>query len=776
MKVVLAEKPSVARDLAKALGATTRRNGYLEGRGWAVTWALGHLVELKEPHEYDPAWKAWRADVLPMVPPKFGLRPRGDKGAKDQLKTVAKLLRQAEEIVCATDAGREGELIFRYIVQYARCASKPVRRLWISSLTPAAIEAGFAKLRPGSDFDPLYQAARCRSEADWIVGLNGTRFYTVSSGEGRQLWSVGRVQTPVLALIVARDLEIERFVPEDYWEVHTVYRDTRFKHRRGRFKTEAEAVEMVDAVRPHDLEIKDIQEKRERVLPPLLFDLTNLQKEMNKRHGLSADATLKAAQNLYEQKHITYPRTDSRYLTADMRPRIAPLLQRLADLYPKQVESLDLADPPVSKRIVNDAKVDDHHAIIPTELLPRSLTGNEAKVYNAVALRFIAAFHPTAIKAVTTVEAAANEQPFRARGTVIVEPGWMRLYPFMLTRRKGGEDQVMPAFKVGERGPHAPETKACKTKPPKRFNDHSLLAIMESAGRTVDEEELKAALKEKGLGTPATRAAIIETLIARGYVQREKKNLVSTGLGRRLIGMVGDERLKSAELTGDWEGRLKQIEKGRGDPESFMRDVVSYTEEIVRNGLRRDGPIGDCPRCRAEVIEGQRGYGCSRWKEGCDFVLWKTQFGAVVPPALAREILANGRTLVPLKLEEEGGETSDETQSFTGHIVIRDGQVCREKIEIEEIEGSLGECPLCGSPVSETKKSYGCSRWREGCGFAIWKTIAGKRISAAMARTLLSKGETAVLKGFTSKAGKTFSAALKLGADGRATFVFPDRN
>lgn len=769
MKVVIAEKPAVARDIASHLGATTRKPGYMEGNGWAVTWAFGHLVELKEPHEYNPDWKGWALASLPMVPPKFALRPRGDKGAQEQLKIIKGLLKEAEEIVCATDAGREGELIFRYIQEWTRCTKTPFKRLWISSLTDAAILDGFKKLRPGKDFDPLYHAARCRSEADWIVGLNGTRFYTVSSGEGRQLWSVGRVQTPVLALIVNRDIEIERFVPEDYWEVHTLYRETRFKHKTGKFKVQEDAAKLLEAIKESELEIVDIKEKAQNVLPPLLFDLTNLQKEMNKRFGLSADATLKAAQVLYESKHLTYPRTDSQCLSEDMKPGLPPLIEKLRKLYPKQVEGLDLTKLPMTKRVINDAKVSDHHAIIPTEQLPSSLAGNEAKVYNTVVLRFLAAFYPKGVKSITTVDAKVIEEKFSARGTVILEKGWMDLYPHLLKKKDGDENQVMPRFELGEKGPHLPEVKTCQTKPPKRYTEGTLLTIMESAGRTVKEDDLKEALKDKGLGTPATRAAIIETILSRGYIQRQKKNLISTGTGRRLIGLVSDERLKSAELTGEWEGRLKQMEKGEYDPAAFMAEVVTYTREIVAaNPAAAKAGIGSCPKCEAELVEGKKGFGCSKWKEGCDFVLWKEAFGTQLSRALVAEMFVHGKTLVPTRLEIDG-------ETCTGFLIWKDGELSVEKVEQKAVKGALGTCPLCGSGVVDTPKTYGCSRWREGCGFAIWKTIAKKKISLTMAKTLLEKGETEPLKGFTSKAGNPFEAALKLEDGGRVGFLFADR-
>jgi len=799
MKLVVTEKPAVARDIAAVLKISGRHNGYIEGKGCVVTWAVGHLVELKEPHEYHAEWKSWSLDMLPMVPEKFALRPRGDTRSKEQLGIVRDLMKKADEIVCATDAGREGELIFRYILEYARCTKKPVRRLWISSLTSASILDGFKNLRPGKDFEPLYHAARCRSEADWIVGLNGTRYYTVGYGVGRQLWTVGRVQTPVLALIVNRDWEIDHFKPKDYWELHTTYRDTTFKHTRGKFEKEDAVKAMLEQVKGHELVITKITEKQERALPPLLYDLTALQKDMNKRFGMTADGTLKAAQSLYERKHLTYPRTDSQYLTSDMQNDIAPLLETLRPRFQAAVDGLDpLSGIAITKRVVDDKKVGDHHAILPTEVLPGNLTGNEKKVWEAVALRFISIFHPPCIKGVTTVDATSNEEPFRARGTVILDPGWQALHPGLMEaeakRRAKQGQQTMPKFEEGEKGPHEPKVLAKKTTPPKRYTEGTLLQAMETAGKTVDEEALKEALKEKGLGTPATRAGIIETLIRRQYLERQKKNLISTTAGKHLISLVQDERLKSAELTGEWEQRLKKIEKGVEDPKTFMQDVVTYTAEIVQGrgapatsaGEADQGEaaaasakpahasLGKCPNCHKPVIEGQRGYGCSGYKDGCTFVLWKEQFGAAISSEMARGIIASGRTLQPIKLVIDDKETS-------GHIHIKGVEVSWEPAALPppSTPGSsgppLGECPLCKGAVVETKKAYGCANWRdEGCKFVIWKQIAKKKISANMAKTLLQKGETALLKGFTSKAGKKFDAKLKIeGAD--VKFEFPPR-
>lgn len=774
MKVVIAEKPSVARDIAKHLNATERHDGYLAGGDWAVTWAFGHLVELKEPEEYRPEWKSWKTSLLPIIPDRFELRARGDDGARKQLETVKKLFTSAEEIVCATDAGREGELIFRYILEWAGCVGKPVKRLWISSLTGAAISKGFAGLRDGKDFDTLHDAARCRSEADWIVGMNATRYFTVEYGKRNLLLSLGRVQTPILAMIVGRDSEIDGFKSEDFWELHTECRETKFRHSGGKIQKEEEAKALLAKVDGQPLVVSDVQQKDERANPPLLFDLTELQREMNRRYGFTADQTLRIAQNLYEQKHITYPRTDSRYLSTDLEPTIAPLLKRLSAIKGKEIEPLDLEKLPFGKRIVDDSKVSDHHAIIPTDDLPRNLNADEERVYDAVLLRLISVFYPACIKAVTTVEAIAGEEMFRARGTVLLDAGWQALYPqhFAAAPAKKGakvespdEAATMANFQVGESNPHKPTVEKFKTNPPKRFTEATLLSLMETAGKIVDDEELKEALKDKGVGTPATRASIIEVLISRKYVERKKKNLISTDSGRHLISLIQDERLKSPELTGEWEFRLKKVERGEQDAASFMSDVIEYTKEILANDAGKTVNLmnlGPCPKCRAPVMRGKTGYGCSAWREGCKFVLKDGALGMVFQPALLRELLFNGRTLEPHPIDDKG-------KKLIGFLAFGKGGALKyERVEASQDTGGqdkFGDCPLCKSPVVEGAKGYGCCNWKNGCKFIVWKQVAQRPISADEARALLEKGVTESLDGFKSKAGKEFSAKLRLKGD-----------
>ncbi|MGZ5050800.1 MAG: DNA topoisomerase 3 [Methylobacter sp.] len=762
MKVILAEKPSVARDIAKCLSANAKRDGYFEGNGYQVTWAFGHLVELKEPDEYDPAWKRWTLASLPMIPEQFGLKARGDASAQKQLNTIKKLFKAADEIICATDSGREGELIFRYIQSWSGCANKPFKRLWISSLTDDAIRKGFAHLQDGHAYDGLYRAAKCRSESDWIVGMNATRLYTLKFGRQRELWTIGRVQTPVLALIVQRDEEISSFVPKDFWELHTLYRSADFSYVGGRFDNKADAEALLDKVTGPEFRVTSVKGKKESLSPPLLYDLTDLQKDMSIRYGLTADQTLSAAQQLYEKKHITYPRTDSRHLSSDMKPSVKPLLSKLRTNFGPQIEPLDLDKPTMSSRIFNDAKVTDHHAIIPTTALPGSLSGNEAKVYDAVAIRFIAAFYPPCIKQITTVLGeVAPAIKFKTTGTIIESPGWQVLYKNDAAKPSDKEPKVLPNFIEGETGPHQPTVNQGKTTPPKPYNEASLLSVMESAGKTCDDEELKEALKEKGLGTPATRAAIIEVLIKRNYIQRQKKTLTSTESGRHLISIIADNRLKSAAMTGEWEAKLKKIEHNAYDAEQFMAEIIQFTRKIRDEADRPSydsNRLGDCPLCGQPVIEGRKGYGCSAWKTGCQFVLWKEIYGAPVTKDMASQLLQNGRTVYSYAIKPDDAvidaQLTLNKQGEAGYSKTGAGRT--------ESQDALGDCPLCNGKLVETPKAYSCSEWRNGCKMAIWKTIAHKKITAAMAKKLLQNGETGLLKGFKSAKGAEFSANLRL--------------
>ncbi|MDF2549392.1 MAG: topoisomerase [Chlamydiales bacterium] len=666
MKVIVTEKPSVARDIAAFLRATKKRDGYFEGEGYQVTWAFGHLVALKDPDEYDPSLKKWSTATLPIIPKRFELKVIDSASVKKQFAVIKRLIESADQVIEATDAGREGELIFRYILSLSHCKGIAMQRLWLNSLTEEAMAKAFEHLRPLDDFDCLYQAARCRSESDWIVGLNATRYLTVKYGFGSLLWSVGRVQTPVLALIVKKDEVIRHFKTEPFWEVFTSYRDVAFKWVGERFKKKEEAEALVEKVKVDSFKIASIQSKDEKVLPPQLYDLTDLQRDMNRRFGLSAQETLEIAQQLYESKAITYPRTDSRFLSGDMKKEVVQIFRGLCQFKGEEIASLPLDNLPFSMRIVNDKKVQDHHAILPTGKRVGELSSPAFKVYEAIVTRMIAAFYPPCLKKVTVVEGNAGSSAFRAKGVVIVDQGWTKLYP----KQNAGEDeQELPQFSEGESGPHAPYLKEGKTEPPKHYSENSLLGAMETAGKLIEDEHLKDALKEKGLGTPATRALIIETLIKRGYIEREKKLLKATGMGRFLIALVQDPQLRSAELTGEWEGKLKQIEEGALESASFMQEISEYTKRLVSAGSSPINPQmwGLCPCCKAPVIEGKVGYGCSRWREGCSFRLWREWEGILLQPGDIQQLLQQRVLLRPLTAKD--GEPTVLALSDAGEIV-----------------------------------------------------------------------------------------------------------
>jgi DNA topoisomerase-3 len=629
MKVIIAEKPSVARDIAEVLNIKSKRTGYIEGRGCAVTWAFGHLVTLQEPGEYDPALKRWSLDTLPFVPEEFKLTLIKNRGVAEQFRVIKKLCEEAGEIICATDAGREGELIFRYILALCECEAKPIRRLWLNSLTPDAIREAFKDLKDGHDYDALYAAARCRSESDWIVGLNATRYYTVrhgliGGGSERVLWSIGRVQTPVLAMIVERDDTILQFQPQLFWELTSRYREVVFKYTGKRFEEPDKAQALLEKITGQPFVITGIAGKEKKEQPPQLYDLTTLQREINKLHGLSAADTLTATQSLYEKKLVTYPRTDSRYLSKDLKPRIAKILAQLKLQRPDEIAPLNLGQLVFSKRIIDDAKVTDHHAIIPTGVGPRQLNPNEQLVYDAITTQFIAAFYPVCVKNITTVDGVSNQVKFQAKGTQIIEPGWTVLFPKKIKSQEAADDQPLPLFTKGECGPQEPFLREGKTSPPSHFTENSLLGAMEAAGKFVEDDALREALKERGIGTPATRAAIIETLLRRNYIRREKKQLRTTDMGRCLIALIQDPLLKSPEMTGAWEEKLKQVERSQLAPDIFMAGTGDYIRNLIRSSstTRLDpGRWGNCPRCGKEVIKGKRAYGCSGWQEGCGFVL-----------------------------------------------------------------------------------------------------------------------------------------------------------
>ena len=698
MRLIVAEKPSVGRDIASALGRHRKEKGVLVGEGWSVTWALGHLAELAPPDAYGEEYKKWRLERLPILPERFKVRVNNK--TREQFDLVKGLMRDPSvtEVVNACDAGREGELIFAYLYGLSGC-KKRVLRLWISSLTREAIRAGFDALREGAAMKPLEDAARSRGEADWIVGMNATRAYSVRFGGHGNVLSVGRVQTPTLKLLVDREKAIQDFEPEKFWTVHArfsreahTYDGVWFKKKNNRLSEREAADKIAEKVRGGTGTVRKAQKKTSTEKPPLLYDLTELQRNANARYGFTAERTLRAAQALYEEsKLITYPRPSSRYLSRDM---VAGLKKRvgaagaLPELSSFAEMLLGKEKLPISKRIVDDSKVTDHHAIVPTNKeSPGGLPADETKVYDLVARRFLAVFFPAARFENTTVVTEVRKETFLSRGRVVLEAGWRALYPDGVGGRKEKESPVLPPIEVGQEWDVAKVgVKEGETKPPPRYSESALLGAMETAGKLVEDEELRQQMKDSGLGTPATRAATIERLIKVGYIEREKKVLVPTEKGRSLIGLLGESPLTSAELTARWEERLAKMEKGAERRPDFMADINGFATKLVEE---------------VRGMEGER----------------------LTAPSRSRE--------------------------------------------------PLGACPKCGAPVIETKKAYGCSAWKQtGCDFAIWKQVSGKRLSEGQAKQLLTRGRTGQMKGFKSKAGKPYAAALKLDGEHKVRLDF----
>ena len=618
MIVCIAEKPSVAKDIARILGATTQHEGYMEGNGYQVTWTYGHLCTLKEPHDYTPWWRSWELDTLPMIPERFGIKLIANDGYERQFNTIKRLMQAADGIINCGDAGQEGELIQRWVMQRAQ-PSCPVQRLWISSMTDEAIREGFSKLKPQDDYQSLYEAGLCRAIGDWLLGMNATRLYTLKYRQmPRQVLSIGRVQTPTLAMIVNRQLEIKNFKPEQYWVLSTIYRDTLFSLKqsenedeegsqdsRGRISSEEEGRKAFERIKDRDFEVTGISQKAGNEAPPRLFDLTSLQVECNKKFSFSADETLKYIQSLYEKKFTTYPRVDTTFLSDDIYPKCPQILQGLQP-YAPLIQPLMGTKLKKSKKVFDSSKVTDHHAIIPTGMNPANgdMTLNEKKVFDLIARRFIAAFYPDCKFSTTTVlgkvetedvspegKTKKGKMEFKASGKQILEQGWRDVFAWghvakeVITDDEGKkeeEEKTLPAFVKGERGPHTPTLAEKWTQPPKPYTEATLLRAMETAGKTVNDDELRDALKENGIGRPSTRAAIIETLFKRNYIRKERKSLIATDTGIDLISIIREDLLKSAELTGQWEKKLREIEAHQYDARQFIYELKQMVWQIVQ--------------------------------------------------------------------------------------------------------------------------------------------------------------------------------------------------
>lgn len=591
MILCIAEKYAVAEIIGKVLGAIAPRDGFFEGNGYCVTWALGHLCTLKEPNDYTEMWQRWSLSSLPMIPPKFGIKLMGDRIKERQFNIIKKLIEGAQCIINCGDAGQEGELIQRWIMQKAQ-AKCPVKRLWVSSLTEEAIKEGFASLKDQSEYQSLYEAGLCRAIGDWLLGMNATRLYTLKYGGNRQVLSIGRVQTPTLALIVKRQAEIENFVPKPYWELKTKYREVTFSVVEGKFEEKEKAEEALQKISGEPFTVTDIATKKGNELPPRLYDLTSLQIDCNKKYGMTSDVTLQTIQSLYEKKYTTYPRVDTTYLSEDIYPKCEGILKGLTDYQPL---TAPLMGKPLikSKKVFDNKKVTDHHAIIPTGVHPQALTENEKRVYNLVVTHFIAIFYPECKFSTTTVLGESGSVNFKATSKQITDPGWRVVFAQEpVDNDKEEKNELMPSFTKGESGPHYPELAEKMSQPPKPYTEATLLRAMETAGKTVDDEELRDLIKENGIGRPSTRAEIIKTLFKRNYIRNEKKNIFATPMGVELISLIRNELLKSAELTGQWEKKLRDIERHNYEAKQFIAELKEMLIEVVNSVLRDNTAMG----------------------------------------------------------------------------------------------------------------------------------------------------------------------------------------
>lgn len=700
MIVCIAEKPSVAKDIARILGATASHNGYMEGNGFQVTWTFGHLCTLKEPNDYTENWKHWSLSALPMIPPRFGIKLIDDDGIKRQFSVIERLMQAADCIVNCGDAGQEGELIQRWVMQKAQ-AKCPVKRLWISSMTDEAIREGFNSLKDQSEYQPLYVAGLSRAIGDWLLGMNATRLYTLKYGQNRQVLSIGRVQTPTLALIVNRQKEIDSFVPEPYWVLSTIYRDTLFTATKGKFTTKEEGEQAFATIADKPFEVTGVSKKNGNEAPPRLFDLTSLQVECNRKFSYSAETTLNLIQSLYERKLTTYPRVDTQFLSDDIYPKCAGILTGMRG-YEQYIQPLAGKKLPKSKRVFDTSKVTDHHAIIPTGVPASALSDMERNVYDLIARRFIAVFYPDCKFSTTTVLGKVEDVEFKVSGKEILEPGWRTIYAQQPTATqqqistsqpnntqlsssedddKQDEERTLPTFVKGESGPHTPTLTEKWTTPPKYYTEATLLRAMETAGKFVDDETLRAALKENGIGRPSSRAGIIETLFKRHYIRRERKNLIATATGIELIDIIHEELLKSCELTGIWEKKLRDIEHKKYEAADFINELKQQVTEIVYDVLR------DNSNRRVTITT--------------DEDLKKAK---------------KKKTAAPKKAAAKSAATS--STASTKNAAASPQPATSEPSADDSIIGTT--CPVCGKgTIIKGKTAYGCSNWKNGCTYRV---------------------------------------------------------
>ncbi|RUT80056.1 type IA DNA topoisomerase [Ancylomarina longa] len=761
MKVCIAEKPSVAREIAMILGAKSKRDGYYEGNGYQISWTFGHLCSLKEPHEYNLNWKYWHLNDLPLIPPRFGIRVIPDKGVQKQFETLEKLIAKADEVINCGDAGQEGEVIQRWVLHKAKC-NVPIKRLWISSLTEEAIREGFQNLHDGKEYDLLYAAGSSRAIGDWLLGINATRLYTLKYANGKQVLSIGRVQTPTLALIVNRQKEIDNFVPQTYWELKTDYREVSFAATRGRFDNKEEGVAFLDKIKSEPFEIVSQEKKSGKEQPPRLYDLTSLQVECNRKLNLSAEETLRIIQSLYEKKLTTYPRVDTTYLTDDIYKKIPDILKKLK---PYEAFTIPLLKEKIkkSKKVFDDKKVTDHHAIIPTGVLPSGLRYEEKQVYDLVTRRFICVFYPDCKVSHTTVLGKVTDIDFKATGKQILEPGWRVLYA---KDSNAGEGVILPAFVKGETGEHQPDLAEKQTQAPKYYSEASLLRAMETAGKQVDDDELRELMKENGIGRPSTRANIIETLFKRRYIKKEKKRLVATVTGMQLIDTIQNELLKSAELTGQWEKKLRDIELGNYEVNQFMAELknmvtgivwdvksrknISKIEivEDVKENKKKDSKTSapkkeikkwTCPKCKeGKIVKGKSAWGCTNWNKGCKILIPFEFEGKKLSNKQIEALVLKGET-PKIKGFVVDGNKQNGTLVFDPDFTI----------VFQQEEKEIWTCPVCKTGnILKGNSAYGCSNYKNGCKFIVPFEFMGKKLSESQVKALITKSKTGLIKGF----------------------------
>jgi DNA topoisomerase-3 len=764
MKVCIAEKPSVAREIAQVLGATTKRDGYYEGNGYAVTYTFGHLCTLMEPNDYKPYWKSWDLNNLPMLPEKFKTKVTNNTGIKKQFNIVKSLFDKADLVINCGDAGTEGELIQRWVLDQANYKGK-VQRLWISSLTTEAIKEGFNNLKDSKDYDNLYYAGFSRAIGDWLLGMNATRLYTVKHGGYKQVLSVGRVQTPTLAMVVNRFAAIENFKPQPYWELQTMYRDTLFAYEEGRFLKMEDGEILAIKVKEDDFEIVSTIKKKGKEYAPKLFDLTGLQVYCNTKFGFSADETLKIVQKLYEQKAVTYPRVDTTFLPNDVYPKVHGILAKLTN-YVELTQPLLGKKIKKSSKVFNDKKVTDHHAIIPTGM-EINLQYNQQQVYDIIVKRFIGVFYPDCDVSNTTVIGKAADVNFKTTGKEILKEGWKVVFKFGKSPSSSSSDKdTLPTFTTGEKGPHEPSFLEKQTKPPNQFTEASLLRAMETAGKQIDDDELRDLMKENGIGRPSTRANIIETLFKRQYIKRNKKQLIPTVTGIALIDTIQSELLKSAELTGRWEKQLKDIERGKYSASLFIKNMKKMVDELVydvrsektRANISQATVVKQrqaktktktkvaavitsemCPKCKkGSILKGKSAYGCSTFKEGCHFVMPFENFGKKISEKQLIRLLQKGSTVNLKGFTSETGTTEGLLRFDESFKLVLEAKKGKANVS-EEKKSDAINCPKCNkAPIIKGKTAYGCSDYKTGCDFKMtFDTIREKAKDRKLTKDLV---------------------------------------